>query len=168
MRTYRPLALYLHTVIVFLAILLAIVFIGSRSDKLPVPGIVFTSVFGLIYLIAEKVSNHKIKIDGYILTYSKLGRSQSVNLSELTNCKYYLYYMAMNYTAGWPSVHYVFHLYDSSGGYVTLPANYWRHRKDLCNLIANSVRNKKVSVNAKTAHKLGIKIIIPSDTTQTP
>lgn len=165
MKTYRPFILYSRTVMIIVVFILAITFLGTQSDKLP--GIVIPSLFGLVYLIGQIINNQRIVISGDVLTYYQLRKAQSVNLTELTNCNYHLYYGYVS-ARTWPNFHYVFHLYDSSGGYVTMPANYWLHRKDLFSMLANAVKAKAVGVDAATAAKLHVQAATPISANQTP
>jgi hypothetical protein len=50
----------------------------------------------------------------------------------------------------------IFHLYDAEGGFADIPANYWLKRSQLYKIISDAVVKGNISVNNKTAKKIGI------------
>lgn len=102
-------------------------------------------------IIALLHSGEHLRLEGSKLTYRRffgwLDGTITVDLAQLTNCRYYRrisrgsYYMQ-------------FHLYDAAGGSMDVPANIWSHRNTLFAELRQAVISNNVEIDKRTKEKL--------------
>jgi len=148
MKTYRPLRGYLQTLVICLLLALAIGLV-EHTNLLLAFGVVLP--LGLIYELPRLISNPRVSIDQKGAIAYKVARSTKLlDLNKLTNCTYKLKWGVRG------SAIYIFHLYDSSGNYINLPANWWWSRHQLFTAIKRAVITNGIAIDPKTAKKLGV------------
>jgi|SRR5581483_3726585 len=149
MQTFRPAWIYLRvsaliTLVGFVAAL------QTRSHYWELFG------FALVCALAMCSSALGVKLtlsDSGELLYSVWGHKYVVNLNQLTSCNY-RFIIATGSRGALP--HWVIHLYDSSGGYATFSANIWFHKQRLYSRIRQGIETSHLSVDHKTAKRLGL------------
>ncbi|MBW4062181.1 hypothetical protein HJC99_06435 [Candidatus Saccharibacteria bacterium] len=148
MKTYRPFLSYLRTSVI--CILLALIIAVLGKTDLPVTvGIVL--LLGLISELPSLLLNPRVTIDqSHTLTYRLTGSTTHLELKNITNCTYRLKFGIRG------SAFFIFHLYDSSGNFINLPANSWWGRKSIVAALKQAVEEREIEVDRKTAKKLGL------------
>jgi hypothetical protein len=151
MQIYRPTFQYLRVFLIctVVALVIGLLFKGNK-----LLGVLVVYGLGLAYISPSLIVNPRIEVseDG-TLTYYLLRSKRAVNLTALTNCSYHL----QTGVRSIPMM--VFHIYDANGGNATFPANEWSDRQKLYACLASAVTAKHVTVNYKTAKKLGLNLV---------